>query len=131
MQKRYTLSTLLSILSINLVSAAYYSGGYEGFSLSDLLDSIEPSTMILGAIFILSFIFINFSLAKFFKETPINASIASFVISLLITWGISRTGYDFEELFYDFGMSADFLMIAVPIILLIGTSLFYIRRRRS
>jgi len=120
--KRALLTLVLGLIMINFVSAAYYGGG---FSLSDLLNEIDADTMILGAVLIISFALINFSLSKVFKDRygepnrPI-AGIVAFVIALLITWGINRTGFDFGELFYGIGFSENFLFIFLPLLLIGG-----------
>ena len=121
MRKRVLL--ILNLFLINFVSAYY--GSYSSFSLGDLLDAIEPSTMILGAVFIISFAFVNFSLLKVFKDkygepNKATAGVVAFVVSLLITYGINRTGFDFEGLFFNIGISSDLLYTIMPLILLAG-----------
>jgi len=110
------LISILGLCLINLVSA---------YSLGDLLGDIESSTMILGAIFIVSFALLNFALSRFFKDkygepNRVTAGIVAFVISLLITWGINKTGFDIEGLFYDIGISSDLLYTALPILIIGG-----------
>lgn len=124
MQKRNLF--LILILGLFLISftSAYY-GSYNSFSLSSLLDSIDSSTMLLGITFIVSFAFINFSLSKVFKDQEGNpnkatAGIVAFAISLLITYGINKTGFDIEGLFYNIGFSEGFLATIIPLILLGG-----------
>lgn len=113
---------VLMLTGINFVSAAYY-GSYTRFSISDLLNEIDSETMILGAIFVVSFALLNFSLSKFFKDKDGEpnkriAGIIAFVISLFITWGINKTGIDFEGFFYEIGFSEDLLFTTLPIILI-------------
>ena len=115
---------ILSILfSLSFISAYY--GSYSSFSFSDLLNEIDSSTMILGTIFIISFALINFSLSKVFKDrygepNRAIAGILAFVISLLITWGINKTNFDIENLFYNIGFSEGFLYTILPLILIAG-----------
>ena len=99
--------------------SAYY-GYYSNFSLSDLLDSIDSSTMILGAMFIISFAFVNFALSRFFKGNRATAGVVAFVISALIVWGINKSGIDYESFFYDIGLSEGFLYAVLPLVLLAG-----------
>ncbi len=120
-KKSLLLTSFITLLLINFVSAYY--GSYSSFSLSNLLDSIDSSTMILGAVFIISFAFLNFALSKFFKEQKAIAGVVAFVISLLIVWGINRTGFDFEGLFYGIGFSEGILSVILPIILIIGAAI--------
>jgi len=110
------ISVFLSLMLVNIVSAQFYGG----FSLSNMLNSVDPSTMILGTIFIISFAFLNFSLSKFFRGNAGIAGIVAFSISLLITWGINRTGFDYSSLFFNifFFIPEDLLYTLVPFILL-------------
>ena len=133
MQKRglvlIFISLFLGITFVNFVSAQYY-----GSSLSNLLSSIDASTMILLLVLIISFAFINFSLSKsVFRDNKAIAGIIAFSISLgIIYWinsyGISYYGIDIESIFYDLsyslGFSGDFLYTIIPIILLVGTIYF-------
>jgi len=114
MQKRY-LPIILGIFLTSFVSAYNY-----GLSLSDFLNNIDSSTMILGAVFIVAFAIINFSLTKAFKDNKATAGVIAFVISLFITWGINKSGFDFEGLFYGIGINAGFLEVLLPIILIAG-----------
>ena len=54
------------------------------------------------------------------------AGVLAFVISTLILYGINRSGFDIEDLFYGIGLSSGILYIILPIILLIG-AFFLIR----
>ena len=126
-KKRISLSFILGLMLIKSVSAQYFGT----FSLSNFLYSIEPSTMILLAIFILSFLFVNWSLLKFFRENKIFAGVGAFVVASLITYGINRTGFDFAGIFYSIGLSSDFLSIMLPFLLLGGLiSLSYSRKEK-
>jgi len=109
-------SVFLSVMLINIVSAQFYGG----FSLSNMLNSIDPSTMILGTIFIISFALLNFSLSKFFRGNAGIAGIVAFAVSLLIVWGINQTGFDYSGLFYNifFFIPEDLLYTLIPFLLL-------------
>jgi len=107
----------LVLLLINLTSAYYYGYGYG--ALSDFLNSIDASTMVLVSVFIISFVLLHFSLSHVFKrENKASAGILSFVLSLLITYGINRSGFNFEGFFYNIGISGDFLYSIIPLIIL-------------
>ncbi len=107
----------------------------ELFSLSELLNSIDSSMIILGAIFVVSFALIYFALSKFFKtgtdaygERKSNPGISgtiSFAIAFLITYMINKAGLDFESIFSRFGFSMDVLYILVPL-LVVGLIIFMI-----
>ena len=123
MQKKSLLIFILGLMLINFVSAYY--GSYNSFSLGNLLDSIDSSTIVLGSIFLISFALLNFSLSRVFKDqygTPNKAmsGIIAFLVSLLMIYGINKTGFDYEGLFYGFGFSSDLLSFLAPIILLVG-----------
>jgi len=121
MKKRNLLLTfVIGLFLINLTSA-YYGGS----SLSDLLDQIDSSTIFLGAIFIIAFAFINYSLSKvLFKDNKATAGVVAFAVSVLITYGINRTGLDFEGFFYNFGyslgLSGDILYMIISLVLIAG-----------
>ena len=104
------------VTMINLVSAQFYGG----FSLSDILNSIDQSTLILGVIFIVVFAFLNKSLSGYFKDNRAVSGIVSFAISLLIIYGINLTGLDFEGFFYTLGFSEGFLATIVSLALIGG-----------
>lgn len=124
MEKRN--AALISFLSILLIKFASAYNGYGSFSLGDFFDSIEPSTMILGSLFIIFFAFINFVLSRVFTNRTTGepnkaiAGIISLMVSLLIVYGINRSGLDVENFFFDIGISGDLLYTIVPIILIIG-----------
>ncbi len=128
--KNRWLIPLIGIMAINFV-AAY--GSYSNFSIGDLLDSIDSSTMILGSLFIIFFAILNFALSRFFinKITGLpNKGIAgtiSLVMSILIIYGINKMGMDFEDFFYNIGFSEGILGIFLPIIILIGAIYFIMK----
>jgi hypothetical protein len=78
------------------VSAQFYGT----FSIQNLLSSIDSSTIVLGAIFIISFAMINFALEKTFKENKSVPRIISFAISLLIVWGLNSSGINYSGAFF-------------------------------
>lgn len=133
MKRNLLLGLILGIMLIGFVSAYY--GYYGRFSFSDLLDEIDSSTMLLGAVFIISFALLNFSLSKFFKDRygepnkPI-VGVVSFVVSLFITWGINKSDFDIESIFYNIGFSEGFLYTFLPLILL-GAFIFVIIKWRG
>lgn len=110
------LGFVLTLFLTNLVSAQYFGS----FSLGNLLNSIPESTMVLGVLFIISFALINFALSRVFRDNKTISGIISLAISLLIIWGVNRTGFDFEGIFDGLGISGDALFIIFPFILIIG-----------
>jgi hypothetical protein len=112
MKKSWLLIT--SILLINLVSAQ---------GISEILNSIDQTTMILYAAFIISFCILFFSLSKtLFKgpQSKVFAAVISAVISLLIVYGLNQMEFDFSGYFFDLGISEDMLLTIIPIIIIAG-----------
>ncbi len=116
---------LMLTISFFLISfASAYYGSYSSFSIGNLLDNIDPSTMILGALFIIFFFILNLTFGKFFKDSEGNPSKGTWIPALattsLIIYGLNKTNFDFEELFYNIGFSEDILTTILPLILLAG-----------
>ena len=125
MKKRsISIISLITLFSINLISAQF-SSGYNRFSLPDLLRNIDPQTMILGALFLLAFTLIYYALSRVFKDSygqpnKTMAGIIAFIISTLIIYGINQYGFDIEGLFYGIGLSSGILYLILPLILTVG-----------
>ena len=109
-------SSILLITMISFVSAQFYGR----YSLSDILNSVDPSTMILGVAFIVFFAFLNAALSRFFIDNKAIGGVIAFAISLLIIYGINRTGLDFEGFFYNIGFSEGFLATIISLVLIGG-----------
>ena len=128
MKKRnLPISIILSIISTSLVSAYY--GSYSSFSISNLLDSIDSSTLLLGGAFIISFALFNIALSKVLKDPSGQpnrsaASIISIILALFTIYGINRSGWDIEYFFYNmgynFGIGDGVLEGIIPLILIVG-----------
>lgn len=120
MQKKGLMLAFISVFSvmiINLVSAQFYGG----YSLSDILNSIDSSTLILGVIFVVSFGLINQALMRsVFRDNRGTGTIIALAVSLLIIYGINLTGLDFEGFFYTLGFSEGILYTILPLILIGG-----------
>ena len=112
------MSILLLLMMISFASAQ---------GLSDLLNQIDESTVILYAIFIVSFSVLFFSLNKVFKDNRTMAGVVSAVISFLIVYGVNKTGFDFQGFFFDIGISEEILMTIVPLIILVGAVFLIIK----
>jgi len=116
--------TIPLLLGLGLVSAAYYGSFYSGnFSFRDLLYSLDPLILVFLAVLILT----TFAFGKFFKHPDGSsnramAGVMGIIIALFITWGMNRTGFDFDNLLYNIGFSEGSLVtiiaIAVPLIVL-------------
>ena len=111
MEKRLAIP-ILFLLSISFVSAV---------SFSDVLDSMDESTVILSALFIIIFTVVNFVLASsFFKGQKGPAGITAMAIAFLSVYGLNRLDFDLEVIFFDIGISTEALYTLGPIIILAG-----------
>ena len=88
----------LSLFLMNLASAQLYGS----FSLGSLLNGVDDSTIVLGLMFVIFFVLINFSLDKFFKGNKSVSGAIAFSVSLLMIWGINRSGISYTNIFYNF-----------------------------
>ena len=112
----------LGILLINFTSAY---GSYNSFNIKNLLDSIDSQTMLLLIAIIIPFalIFWSLSRSRFFRDKYGNpnraiAGVIAFSISMFTTWGINKTNFDIQNLFYSVGIPEGMLPTLIPIILI-------------
>ncbi|MCK5149542.1 hypothetical protein KAJ87_01300 [Candidatus Pacearchaeota archaeon] len=95
MQKR-NLIIVLGLSLINFVSAA-------SFSLENVFDGIDPSTITLGAVFIISFALIYWALSRVIKDGTTGepnkgiVGVTSITAALFATWGINTLNIDIEN----------------------------------
>lgn len=126
--KKKGLFLILAIFLFLISFASAYYGSYSSFSIGDLLDNIDSSTMILGALFIIFFFILNLTFGKFFKDSGGNPSKGAWIPALattsLIIYGLNKTNFNFEELFYNIGFSEDILTTILPLIILAGIIYF-------
>lgn len=118
MKRAGLLSIFLGVFLISFVRA--YSGD---FSLSEFLNSIDPSTMTLGAIFIIIFALVNFALSRaLFRnpETKAIGGIVSLAVSVLVVYWLNKSDFSYENFFEGIGISGEIFYTLVPIILLVG-----------
>jgi len=112
------LGIFLGIMLVGLVSAQY--GYYGSFSISNFLDSIGPSTMILFVLFIIFVAILhNIVFITFFRGNRTVSAIVSFCVSLLAVYGINRARWDLGGLFYSLGLSESTLFTLISIVLLV------------
>jgi len=104
----------LSVFITDFISASYGSP----FSIGALFDSIDPTSMFLGVIFLVIFAFVNYSASKVFKDrsgvpNKTLVTVVSLSVALLSSYGIYKSGFDFSGVFFDFGsgigISADWI----------------------
>ena len=112
-----------------MLSAPFISAySYDTFSLSNFLDNIDESTLILGALFLIFFAVINLSLGKVFKnrdntQNKAVTGVVSFAISLLIVYSINKSGIDYQNFIYDLGVSGNSLDSTILVVFIIGAIL--------
>ncbi|MBA7687115.1 hypothetical protein ES703_95575 [subsurface metagenome] len=121
--KRGLLGFPLLVFLIQFVSAQFF-GGYGGFSITGFFNSIDSETMTLGLLFFIFFALIFYATSKVFKNPhgEPNKGVAgtiSLAVSLLIVYGIYRSGFNIGNLFYGLGFSSDFIYVLLPIVILI------------
>lgn len=87
-------------------------------AISDMFSSIDPNTMLLGLLFIIFYVLINFSLSKVFKKERASSAIISLCVSLLAVYGLNKLNWDLSGVYLNLGLSEEFLYSVVPLIIL-------------
>jgi len=131
MKKSLGLFGLLGFLVLsfsNFISAQSYGSRY---SLGELLGSINPNTLLLVVIFLISFTLIYFASLKFFKGNKGFAGVISFALSLSIAYGVNRMNLDLSNLFYRIGFSEEVLFYILPILIIGALVFLFIRIKRK
>jgi len=85
----------------------------------NMLNAIDPNTMILGLLFVIFFVIIQFALGKSLRDKK-SSGIIAFCISLLAVYGINRTNFDVSGMFYSIGISEEMIYTIIPFIILAG-----------
>lgn len=85
----------------------------------EMLYSIDPNSMLLGLLFIIFYVFVQYALSRSIRNKKSSAIIA-FCVSLLAVYGINRMSWDISGFFYGLGLSENFLYTIVPLIILAG-----------
>jgi hypothetical protein len=119
------------ILLMNFINAQFF-GGYGRFSISSFFSSIDPETITFGLLFFIFFALIFYGLAKVFKKSSgePNKGVAGTIalaLSLLIIYGIYRSGFNIEDWFYDLGISTGALYL-IALIIFIVLAIFLIKK---
>ena len=129
--KRGLLGFPLLVLLTQVVSAQFFSG-YGGFSITNFFDSIDSATITLGLLFFIFFALIFYALSRVFKDQygQPNKGIAGTIalaVSLLIIYGIYRSGFNLGDLFYGFGIGKSALYL-IALIIFIVLAIFLIKK---
>ncbi len=117
----------LSLIFLLLATIGFASS--QG--LSDLLNGIDESTIILFAVFIIAFALLFFALNKVFKGNTSVSGIISVAISILIVYGINKSGFNIQDSLSDIGISAEALGIILPIVIIAGTIFLIIKFKKD
>lgn len=114
---------LLPLASLILLADFASAQFYGRFSLGDFLYAIDASTAVLGATFIISFLFINFALSKYFGGNKTLSGVAAGAISFLIIWFLNTSSfvYNFiyQGFFYFLGLPQGFIETFWPVMLIV------------
>ena len=129
--KRGLLGFPLLVLLTQAVSAQFF-GSYGEFSITDFFSGIDPATITLGLLFLIFFALLFYALSRIFKDSygqpnKAIAGIIAFAIAFLIIYGIYRSGFNLEDLFYSFGISSNTFYLIASIIIIIG-AIFLIKK---
>jgi hypothetical protein len=117
------LSIFILLVSTGFVSAQN--------NLGDLLNQIDQTTLLLYAVFIISFSLLFFALSKFFKESRAIAGLISAAIALLLTYAVNKSGLDIQGFVFGLGISQDALATAIPIVILLGSIFIIIKLAKN
>jgi hypothetical protein len=121
-----------AIITIPLFLALISFAKAATFSVSDLLDKVDSSTIVLGAVFMIFFAFIFFVFSKLFtkrdkygyKEPQTGiATVMALSISLLIVYGLNKLGWNFEDIFFNLGFSSDLVYLLI-LLIFVGGAVF-------
>jgi hypothetical protein len=85
----------------------------------NLLNGLDANTIVLGLLFVIFFVFIQFVLQKSLKDKS-TSSIIALCVSLLSVYGLSRTNLDISGMFYNIGINDNIIYSVIPIIILVG-----------
>src|SRR4030042_3492061 len=120
--KKGVLIVLMMITMLNFVSAQ---------GLSDLLDEIDQTTVILYAVFIISFSLLFFSLSKAFKGNKSTAGIISGILAFLLTYWVNKSEIDIEGFFFDIGISESSFFLILSLLITGGIIFTIIKLKKK
>jgi len=128
------ITSFLTLLLMNFVSAASYYSPFSYFSIRDYLYSIDPQSMTLAIVFIVLFAFIFYGLSRTLKNSAgepntIISAVISFAISAFAVYGINRSNFDITNIFYNIGISGDAIIWIISIFAIL-IALFLIKKFR-
>ncbi len=118
---------VLSFVFILLVVIGFASAQS---SLSDLLSSIDQSSVTFLSLFIISFGLLFFALSKMFKDNIAIAGIISAMLSFLLVFYVNKAGIDFSGFFFDIGISEVVIAAVLPFIIIGGAILIIVTLKK-
>ena len=113
---------IFALTLVSFVSAA-------SFSVSEFLDKIDSSTIVLGTLFLIFFAMLYFILSRVFTKKTIYgkepnqgiATVLALSISLLIVYGLNKLDFNLEDIFFNLGFSSDLTYTLILFIFIGGT----------
>jgi len=91
-----------------------------GISFGSFFDSFNPSTIILGILFIFLFAIFNMAAKKTLPKNPGVAGVSAFCISTLAIYGIHLTNFNFNNLINNIGIDSEIITPILAGILLVA-----------
>lgn len=107
------------LLSIGFISA-------QSFSLSDVLSTFDPSTVVLSILFMIFFAVLYFSTSKMFKGNKAVSVVISLGISLLIIYGINSST-NIQNIYSGLGLSSDTIYTIGSILLIVFLIFIFVK----
>src|SRR5271157_3280683 len=115
---------ILSGISMFLFSIGFISA--QSFSLSDVLSTFDPSTVVLSILFMIFFAVLYFSTSKMFKGNKAVSVIISLGISLLIIYGINSST-NIQNIYSGLGLSSDTIYTIGSILLIVFLIFIFVK----
>ena len=93
-----------------------------GFSISELLSSIDFTFLTLATFFVMLFAVFYLSLSKIFKgadekQNKTISAIVSIGLALMVVFWVARSGFSIANFWDGLGISTDVLYVLLPIII--------------
>ena len=108
MKRVFPLFAFLFLILINFASAVV--------SIIDIFDSINSESLVLVLVFGISFVILFLALGRIIKDNKIIPPILSLLLAFAATYGVYKMDFDFNDWFYEIGISQDTLFVVLPIL---------------
>src|SRR3989344_2770261 len=110
MKREFPLFAFLFLILINFASAVV--------SIIDIFDSINSESLVLVLVFGISFVILFLALGRIIKDNKIIPPILSLLLAFAATYGVYKMDFDFNDWFYEIGISQETLFVILPILVL-------------